>query len=76
LHDPWDVEVHLEEVIDAGDRMLVTGHATGRGRGSGIKVEAPFFVVNSFRAGRIISEQYFNGRDEALSAANPRSGRP
>ena len=69
LHDPWDVEVHLEEVIDASDRMLVTGHATGRGKGSGIEVDAPFFVLYSFRAGRIISEQYFNGRDEAFEAA-------
>ena len=68
LHDPWEVEVHLEEVIDAGHRMLVIGHATGQGKGSGIAVDAPFFALYSFRAGRIISEQYFNERDEALAA--------
>ena len=72
LHDPWDADVRPEEVIDVGDRALVSGQATMRGKGSGIDVSVPFFVLYTLRAGRIIGEQYFNGRAEALEAAGLR----
>ena len=69
MHDPWDADVRLEEMIDAGDRLLVSGQVTARGRGSGIDVSGPLFALFTFRAGRIVGEQYFNDREEALEAA-------
>jgi ketosteroid isomerase-like protein len=69
MHDPWDVDVRLEEMIDTGERLLVSGQLTARGKGSGINVAGPLFGLYTFRAGRIIREQYFNGRAEALEAA-------
>jgi ketosteroid isomerase-like protein len=69
MHDPWDVDVRLEEMIDAGDRLLVSGQVTAHGRGSGIDVSGPLLVLFTFVAGRIIGEQYLNDYDEALEAA-------
>ena len=70
VNEPWnEVEAHPEEVIDAGDRLLVIGRFTGRGKASGIRAEAPMFVVVRFRAGKVVSELFFNTRDEALDAA-------
>jgi len=72
MHEPWDVEVRLEEMIDAGDRLLVSGQVSARGRGSGIELSGPLFQLLTFRGGRIIGEQHFNNRDEALEAAGLR----
>jgi ketosteroid isomerase-like protein len=72
LHEPWQVEVRLEEMIDAGDRLLVVGQLTARGAGSGIDVNGPLVALFTFHAGRIFREQYFNDREDALAAA----GRP
>jgi ketosteroid isomerase-like protein len=68
-HDPWDVDVQLEEMIDVGDRLLSIGQVSARGRGSGVPVAAPLFAIHTFRAGRIVREQFFNDREEALKAA-------
>ena len=69
MHDPWDVDVQLEEMIDAGTRLLVVGQVAVRGSGSGISVSGPLFALQSFRAGRIVREQFFNDREQALEAA-------
>jgi ketosteroid isomerase-like protein len=72
MHDPWDVDIQLEEMIDAGTRLLVVGQVAVRGSGSGISVSGPLFAVHSFRAGRIVREQFFNDREEALEAVGLR----
>jgi ketosteroid isomerase-like protein len=72
LHEPWEVDAHPEEVIDAGDRLLTIGQIAARGKGSGIPTNAPMLALYKFRAGRILSEQWFNTRDEALEAAGLR----
>lgn len=69
LHEPWDVDVAPEEVIDAGDRMLVVGHITARGKGSGLAADSPMFVLFRNRNGRIVSEEWFDTRAEAMEAA-------
>ena len=69
MHDPWDLEVRLEEVIDAGAQLVVIGHFTARGKGSGVNVGGPLAVLQTLRAGRIVREQFFNDRNEALEAA-------
>jgi ketosteroid isomerase-like protein len=69
LHEPWEVQAHPEAVIDAGERLLVIGRLTARGKGSGISTDAPMFALYRFRAGRVVSERWFDTRDEALEAA-------
>jgi ketosteroid isomerase-like protein len=46
----WKVEV--EELIDAGDRVLAVVRASGRGKGSGVDVAQRTFWTFSLRAAR------------------------
>jgi uncharacterized protein len=66
----WDeVEMTSEEIIDAGDRQLQVILFRGRGRGSGVKVEARFYEVYTVRDGRTVRWEEFSDRAEALEAA-------
>lgn len=67
-----EFRVEAEEFIDAGDRIVVGGRIPGRGRGSGIHVDGPVFVVWTFRDGSAIRQQWFAKRGEALVAAGLR----
>src|SRR6266542_3101192 len=49
----WEeFEVTAEEFIDAGDRVIVRARHQGRGRGSGIRVDANFYEVYALREGK------------------------
>ena len=66
----WDeLQVTAEEFIDAGDRVVVTAHHRGRGRGSGIEVEDSFYLVYSLRNGKVARSDEYADRAEALEAA-------
>ena len=58
-----------EEFIDAGDRVFVSAHFRGRGRGSGIEVDARFYYVYTLRERRIVRVDEFSDRAAALEAA-------
>src|ERR1700730_13784680 len=68
--DTWeDVRLIAEEFQDLGHRVLMLGRVEGRGRGSGVEVDAPHAAVWDFRGGRISRTRgYFDPRD-ALRAA-------
>jgi ketosteroid isomerase-like protein len=40
-----DLDVTIEEIIDAGDRVILSAHHRGRGRGSGIEIDARYYEV-------------------------------
>ena len=66
----WDeYEVIPEEFIDTGDRVVVTVHLRGRGRGSGIEIDARFYEVYTLRDGKIVRMDEFAEQSEALEAA-------
>jgi ketosteroid isomerase-like protein len=66
----WDViGTELEEFIDAGERIVVTVHYTGRGRGSGIDLDDRLHDVYTLRDGRIVHKAEYRDRSEALAAA-------
>jgi ketosteroid isomerase-like protein len=66
----WDeLETSAEEFIDAGDRVVVTVYFRGRGKASGIEVDARFWEVYTLRDGRITRMDEFTERAEALAAA-------
>ena len=69
IHDPLDVAVRPEEIIDAGDRLLLIADATVLGTGSGVRVSGPLIALQTFHGGRIVREQYFNEREDALKTA-------
>ena len=71
--EAWDeLEVRVEEVIDAGDRVLLTAHHRGRGQGSGVEVDTRFYEVYMIRDGKVVCVDEFSERAEALEAAGLR----
>ena len=58
------------EIVDAGGDKVV-GHraAPARGQASGADVVFSYSVVTTFRDGKIVREQWFADRAEALEAA-------
>ncbi|MET0810171.1 MAG: nuclear transport factor 2 family protein [Thermoleophilaceae bacterium] len=64
-----DFEVTAEEFLDAGDRVVVTARHRGRGRESGVTVDARFYEIYTLRDGTIVRVDEFAERSEALEAA-------
>jgi ketosteroid isomerase-like protein len=66
----WDdFEVTTEEILDAGDRVVVTARHRGRGRVSGATVDARFYLVYTLRDGKVTHADEYAERAEALEAA-------
>jgi ketosteroid isomerase-like protein len=59
----------LEEVVDCGDRVLVSSRESGRGAISGATVDATNYQVLSFRDGKLLRYQEFYDEAGALKAA-------
>ena len=58
------------EVVDAAaDKVLVHQRSDVRGRTSGAEVELNYWDVVTFREGKVVLEQWFTDRAEALEAA-------
>ena len=58
------------EVMDGGpDKVLVHQRDDERGGESGVNVEIDYWIVVSFREGKMIRDQWFESRGEALKAA-------
>jgi ketosteroid isomerase-like protein len=67
--DAWeDWTLELEELVDAGDRVIGIMRQSGRARATGIPVEMRFALVWMFRDGRQVRMQMYADPDEALAA--------
>jgi ketosteroid isomerase-like protein len=64
-----ELTVTFEEIIDAGDQVVVVAHHQGRGRGSGVKVDARYYEVYTVREGKVSRIDEFDEREAALEAA-------
>ena len=61
------------EAMDAGpDKVLVHHQTVVRGRASGADVELNYWVLLTFREGKILRDHWFTDRTEALEAAGLR----
>ena len=67
-----DLETTTEEFIDAGDAVVAVVHFRGRGRNSGIEVDARTYAVYTVRDGKTVDMEEFIEREEALKAAGLR----
>jgi ketosteroid isomerase-like protein len=65
--DEWGEEI--EEIRDLGSRVLVLSLQHGRGKGSGVAVEARWAVVYELDRGLITSMRIYPQTEEALKAA-------
>jgi ketosteroid isomerase-like protein len=57
------------ELIDAGDKVVAVAQAVGAGPVSQISVDEQFAFVFTFKGERVVREQAFRNREEALEAA-------
>jgi hypothetical protein len=67
-----DIRWDPEEMLDLGERVLVTTRQSGHGSGSGVAVSLPVYQLFTLRHGMVVSQQDFLDRPQALEAA----GRP
>jgi ketosteroid isomerase-like protein len=66
----WDdYELLPEEFEQRGDRVVVAVHMRGRGRASGIEVDARLYDVYTLRDGKIVRMDQFTERSDAFEAA-------
>ena len=56
----------VEDIIDAGDRVLMIIQEFGRGEGSGVEVNQHTFWVQTMRGGKIVHTRLFVDREQAL----------
>jgi ketosteroid isomerase-like protein len=61
--------VTVEEIIDAGDQVVVVAHHEGRGRASGVEVDTRFYEVYKLREGKVARVDEYTERADALEAA-------
>ena len=61
--------VELDEIVDAGDRIVSTHRGSGNARFSGIDLGGPVAYVWTFRAGKVIHFKSYREVPEALEAA-------
>ncbi len=64
-----DIRWDPEEVVDLGDKALVTTRQSGHGLGSGLAVSEQVFQLFTFRRGLVIRQEDFLDRSKALEAA-------
>ncbi len=65
--DEWREEI--AEMRDLGSRVLVLSVQYGRGKGSGIEVEAPYALLYDVQGGKITRLTMFATQEQALEAA-------
>ena len=65
--DEWEIEV--EEMIDAGNAVLVLIHHSARGHASGMRMDSHDGMLFTMRDGKVIALDYYTGRERALAAA-------
>jgi len=69
-YDAWEqYEEAVEEVIEAGERVIVVATGEGRGRASGAEVGWTQYGVWTIREGKIVRVAWFETRAQALEAA-------
>jgi ketosteroid isomerase-like protein len=64
-----DARAEINELIDAGDKVLVGITALGRGKQSGVESGWHVWHLWTLRGGKIVRGKGFTDRDEALEAA-------
>jgi ketosteroid isomerase-like protein len=65
--DEWREEI--AEMRDLGSRVLVLSVQHGRGKGSGVEVEAPYALLYDVHGGKITRLTMFPTQEQALEAA-------
>jgi ketosteroid isomerase-like protein len=68
-----DIRWEPEEILDFGEKVLVTTEQRGHGSGSGVAVSEPVFQLFTFRRGLVLRQEDFLNRSKALEAVGVRN---
>jgi ketosteroid isomerase-like protein len=63
-----DLRFDPEELLDFGDRILVTRNMSGHGAGSGVAITQKLYQLLTLRRGLVVRQDDFQARAEALEA--------
>jgi ketosteroid isomerase-like protein len=67
--DAWaEHRIEIEEIIDAGDDLVVGMHLVGRGKGSGVETDVRLYPHIKLRDGQAVYVFEHQDRTEALKA--------
>jgi hypothetical protein len=70
VEETWEEHrIEPEQIIDAGERVVLFHREYHRGRSSGVELDLDAAVVFDLRDGRIVRIQGYMDRDAALKAA-------
>jgi ketosteroid isomerase-like protein len=73
LAEDWeDVRFKVDEVREAGDRVVGSGRFRARGRVSGVDLDVPLGLIGIVQDGRIVYSRFFSDPAEAFEAAGLR----
>lgn len=68
--EAWEwMQVEILDIVETGDRVLVTAHQRAKGKGSEIELEIKSFNVYTFRDGKVTRIELFTEQGPALEAA-------
>jgi ketosteroid isomerase-like protein len=66
----WEnITISIERIEDLDDRVLTLGTFHGRGRGSGVEVDAETAWLHTIKNGLVVDHRSFGTSKEALGAA-------
>ena len=69
LEEFADFHSEIDELVDAGDKVVCVQRWTGTGRGSGLSVSLPEVLLLTFDKGKVIEGRVYPDRAGALEAA-------
>src|SRR5438128_9221914 len=74
--DVWEVwRTDPEEIIDAGDQVVLTAHLQGKGKGSGVEVDAHGAQLWTLREGRAVRREGLPERGRGPRSSGARLAR-
>jgi ketosteroid isomerase-like protein len=78
INEHWDGFItRVEEILDAGDRVVVTGHYTGKYKATGRPIDAAVCVIYTLRNDRIVRfQQYCDTAQIRAAMGLPLDGAP
>jgi ketosteroid isomerase-like protein len=63
-----DYRQERDEIVDAGDEVIVPVHEYGRGKSSGLEMTRDTYGVWTMRAGKAVRIRFYPTREAALQA--------
>src|SRR5262249_55963479 len=67
-----EFKIEVTEIQDLGERVVVIGRLSGRGRASGAEFELPIGYLIEFKDGKILRQDDYLNPEEAIDAARSR----